>query len=425
MRLPKEKSIPHLSVKTKEILTSFSKSRTEPLFLVNRSKIILLSAEGLTNGYIASRLGIHHNTVSLWKRRFIESADLLNFVESELPQDLKELVTVILSDRYRSGTPKTYDDKTRCTIKLIACQNPEDHGFTLSHWNLPSLRLALIDKKVVDDISVGAVYHILITDEIRPWKIRYWLHSKEKYEDYDTYASKIQAINKVYAEAAELKGSEEGSDIRTFCTDEMTSIQALEHRFSDKPTKPKQDARREFEYIRHGTTSLTGFFNVVTGEMAEPYLRATRKEEDFVAALKEVIDSDPEKRYRIVCDNLNTHMSETLVRYVAEQIGFTGSLGKVRKEGILKNKATRAAFLSNPEHRICFYYAPIHCSWMNQIEIWFGIINRQLLKRKSFTSVQMLEQCIIDYINQYNRYFAHPFNWKYNSVPEQSKENAA
>ena len=152
--------------------------------------------------------------------------------------------------------------------------------------------------------------------------------------------------------------------------------------------------------------------------MAEPYLRATRKEEDFVAALKEVIDSDPEKRYRIVCDNLNTHMSETLVRYVAEQIGFTGSLGKVRKEGILKNKATRAAFLSNPEHRICFYYAPIHCSWMNQIEIWFGIINRQLLKRKSFTSVQMLEQCIIDYINQYNRYFAHPFNWKYNSVPE-------
>ena len=185
------------------------------------------------------------------------------------------------------------------------------------------------------------------------------------------------------------------------------------------------DAKREFDYIRHGTTSLTGFFNVVTGKMATPYLNATRTEEDFVAALKAVIDTDPGKRYRIVCDNLNTHMSETLVRYVAEQIGYTEPLGKKGKCGILHSKATRMDFLTNPEHRICFYYAPVHCSWMNQIEIWFGILNRQLLKRKSFESVQILEQCIRDYIVQYNKLFAHPFNWTYNSVPEIQQETVA
>jgi transposase len=117
-------------------------------------------------------------------------------------------------------------------------------------------------------------------------------------------------------------------------------------------------------------------------------------------------------------------MSEALVRYVAEQIGYEEPLGKKGESGILQTKATRAAFLSNPEHRICFYYAPIHCSWMNQIEIWFGILNRQLLRRKSFVSVESLEQCIRAYIVQYNKYFAHPFKWTYASVPEIQREDA-
>lgn len=114
-----------------------------------------------------------------------------------------------------------------------------------------------------------------------------------------------------------------------------------------------------------------------------------------------------------MADNLNTHESETLVRYVAEQIGDEQNLGTKGKRGILKSKESRARYLSNPDHRICFYYTPIHCSWMNQIEIWFGIINRRLLRKKSFKSVEELIQSIKSYVEQYNRYFAHPFNWKY------------
>ena len=118
------------------------------------------------------------------------------------------------------------------------------------------------------------------------------------------------------------------------------------------------DAKREFDYIRHGNTSLTGFFNVTTGKMETSYLNATRTEEDFVAALKAVIDTDPEKRYRIICDNLNAHMSETLVRYVAEQIGYTEPLGKKGKYGILKSKATRIDFLTNPGIKSAFTMHP-------------------------------------------------------------------
>lgn len=425
MRLPREKYIPILSERVQDILTVYSKSRTEAVFLVQRSKIVLMASQGMASKDISEKVGKHYNTVALWRKRFIEAGSVLAFVEAELPEQLEELVIAILSDEHRSGAPKTYGDDIRCRIKLIACQKPEDYGFTISHWNFPCLRLALIETGIVEDISVGALYDILKTAEIRPWKIKYWLHSKEKYEDYEAYSRKIQAINQVYAEASALGGSEEGAGIRTFCTDEMTGIQALERIFPDKPTAPGMDAKRDFDYIRHGTTSLTGFFNVITGRMETPYLNATRTEEDFVTALKAVIDTDPDKQYRIVCDNLNTHMSESLVRYVAELIGYTEPLGKKGKYGILKSKASRIDFLTNPEHRICFYYAPIHCSWMNQIEIWFGILNRQLLKRKSFESVEILEQSIRDYIVQYNKLFAHPFNWTYNSVPEIQQKTVA
>lgn len=214
----------------------------------------------------------------------------------------------------------------------------------------------------------------------------------------------------------ENNGSDENSNTLIYSADEMTGLQALERQYPDKPTAPGMSAKREFNYIRHGTTSFTGFFNVITGKVAEPYLNPTRDSEDFVKALKALRANLPDKKLCIVCDNINTHMSEELVRYVAGECGIT-DLGKKGRSGILKSKKSRAAFLRNRDHPLCFYYVPIYCSWPNQIEIWFGIINRQLIKRGSFTSVEELEQRIRYYVIQYNQYFAHPFNWKYDGVP--------
>ena len=202
----------------------------------------------------------------------------------------------------------------------------------------------------------------------------------------------------------------------TISVDEMTGIQALEHKYPDKPVMPGRPARREFEYIRHGTTSLIGFFYVATGRMESPYLNKTRTEEDFVKAVQKLVETDPQASWTFVCDGLNIHKSDMLVRFVAEQCGITDELGQKGKAGILKNLASRTDFLHDESHRIRFVYTPKHCSWMNQIEIWFGIINRRLLKRKSYLSVEQLKESILRFIEQYN-VTASPFRWTYKGVP--------
>ena len=172
----------------------------------------------------------------------------------------------------------------------------------------------------------------------------------------------------------------------------------------------------EFEYIRHGTTSLIGFFEVATGRIFPPYLNETRGEDDFCEAVRQVVESAPGKNWVFVCDGLNTHKSEALVRYVAEACGIDADLGQKGKTGILKNLQSREGFLHDPSHRIRFVYTPKHCSWMNQIEIWFGIINRKLLKRRSYTSIEEMKESIRRFIEQYNL-TAHAFRWTYAGIP--------
>lgn len=199
-------------------------------------------------------------------------------------------------------------------------------------------------------------------------------------------------------------------------TDEMTGIQALEHKYPDKLPLPNQYAKMDFEYIRHGTTSLIGFFHIATGKVYSPYLNETRTEADFCEAVRKVVETDPEKNWIFVCDGLNTHKSESLVKLISEVCGLKEDLGKKGKTGILKSKQSREEFLHDPNHRIRFVYTPKHSSWMNQIEIWFGIINRKLLKRKSYSSVTELKESICRFIEQYNL-LAHPFRWTYAGVP--------
>lgn len=231
-------------------------------------------------------------------------------------------------------------------------------------------------------------------------------------ESPETFAEKVNEICTVYHEAQ--TNREAGG--HTISADEMTGIQALEHKYPDKPAMPGKTARMEFEYIRHGTTSLIGFFDVATGRMEAPYLNPTRTEEDFVKAVSTLVETDPEASWTFVCDGRNTHKSESLVRFVAEQCGLQEDLGCKGKSGILKSMKSRAEFLQQEGHRIRIVYTPKHCSWMNQIEILFGIINRRLLKRKSYKSIEELEASILRFIEQYNL-TAKPFKWTYKGVP--------
>lgn len=161
-------------------------------------------------------------------------------------------------------------------------------------------------------------------------------------------------------------------------TDELTGVQALERAAPGLPMRPGQVERREFEYVRHGTRSFLINFDVVSGRVICPSSGPTRTEADFLAHIRQTVESDPTAtRWHFVVDNLNTHCSESLVRYVAAVEDLPPArLGAKEKTGILRSMATRAAFLSEASHRIVFHYTPKHGSWLNQVEIWLGILVR-------------------------------------------------
>ena len=167
---------------------------------------------------------------------------------------------------------------------------------------------------------------------------------------------------------------------RVMSTDELTGVQALERKHPGLPLAPGKVERREFEYIRHGTRSFIISRDVVTGQIVEPYGGPRRSEADFLQHVEAVIASDrAAQRWHFVVDNLDTHRSESLVRWVARESGLDLELGKKGKWGTLANRESRAAFLSDPSHCIVFHYTPKHTSWMNQVEIWLSILVRKLL----------------------------------------------
>jgi hypothetical protein len=225
---------------------------------------------------------------------------------------------------------------------------------------------------------------------------------------------KVKKVCKTY-QNAEIN---ERNGIHTVSTDEKTGIQALERIAPNKPMEPGKVERIEFEYERHGTTCLFGNKNVANGEIVAPKLHSSRTEEDFAENIDAIVATDPEAGWIFVLDNLNTHVSATLVYLIALLCNISfGSLGEKGKSGVLKNKESRKKFLEDESHRIRFVYTPKHCSWLNQIENWFSGLGRRVLNRGSFASVDDLNTKIREYIEFYNA-TAKPMDWKYDGTPK-------
>lgn len=232
--------------------------------------------------------------------------------------------------------------------------------------------------------------------------------------DFD---AKVTDVCAVYQQAADRYDQGE----RTLSTDELTGVQALERKHPGLPMAPGKVERREFEYIRHGTLSFILSRDVVTGAVLAPTVGPTRTEADFLAHLQAVVATDPTAtRWHFVTDNLNTHQSASLVRWVANESDLpidAIDLGEKGKSGILHTRQSRMAFLADPTHRIVFHFTPKHCSWLNQIEIWLSILVRKLLKRGSFRSLTELKTNVLAFIDYYNRTMAKPFKWTYQGKP--------
>lgn len=394
--------------KVYKILKRLSRKRKSPQSLVERVRIILLASRGQSYSEIARQLGIGRKKVSRWCQRWLRGMEgLANGLESASSQSLEMRIRSLLEDAPRSGTPPKFTPEHHAQIIAIACENPQDSERPISHWTAGEIADEVVKRAIVEQISERTVNRLLAEMDLKPHRSRYWLNSTP--DCPETFQQEVMQICQLYEQAPSLLAQ----GIHVVSTDEKTGIQALERLSPTQPAKPGHLERREFAYERHGTCCLIASLEVALGQMIAPTIGSTRKEIDFAQHIEAVIATDLRGGWIFITDQLNTHKSESLVRLVARHGNLSLELGKKGKSGILASMESRAAFLTEPSHRIRFVYTPKHSSWLNQIEMWFSILARKLLRRGNFTSVDDLSAQMSAFIDYFNRTLAKPFQWKF------------
>jgi transposase len=311
-----------ISERQQKLLEEFSKSRTVGKCIAQRATIVLLGFAGLLNEKIALEVKLNRIQVGIWRQRWRDAWDSLCVWECTEPHRLREAIHDVLSDAPRPGTPATFSAEQVSQIVALACEPPRLSGRPIDHWTLRELRDEAIKRKIVEDISVSQVGRFLQQAAVQPHRKKMWLNTTEK--DPQKFQAEVENVCRTYLEAA----AKAADGTHTVSVDEATSLQAIERNAPEKPVQPDSVAKPEFEYARHGTTTLTAGLNVVTGRIVCPTLEATRTEPEFVAHISRTVDTDPAAEWIFVVDCLNTHMSESLVTFVAERCGLPDELGK-------------------------------------------------------------------------------------------------
>jgi transposase len=410
---PQPASVVHLSSRVRKLLKRLLRRQQLARCLVWRIRIVLQAAKGRSNSRIAQRLGLDRGTVRLWRDRWAAAQAQLETarLEGATRRQLLAVLEMVLADAPRPGAPDTFTPEQRVTIIAVSCEPPSLSKRPVTHWTPHELVAEVIKRGLVPSISERTIGRLWAEAHLKPHLSRYWLNSRPA--DATVFDAQVRLVCDLYRRALTLQAQ----GVHLISCDEKTGIQALERIAPTLPMRPDWVESREFEYIRHGTQCLIANFEIATGHIVTPTIGLTRTEADFVAHVTQTVASDPEGLWIFVLDQLNTHQSEGLVRWVATACQLPDELGEKGKSGVLESMSTRKAFLEDASHRIYFVYTPTHTSWLNQVEIWFSILVRRLLKRASFISTADLRQQLLDFIEYFNKHLAHPFKWTYTGKP--------
>jgi len=341
-------------------LESLARARKAPLRAVQRAWIVLAAVDGQSNAQIARELGVHVDTVRTWRGRFAAEG------------------RKGLTDRARSGRPPVFAATVRAEVKALACSLPAEHGLPLSRWSSTDLAQEAVARGITETLSGSTVRRWLDADAIKPWQHRSWIFPRDP--DFATKAGRVLDLYD-----RRWRGRRLRPDEYVISADEKSQLQALQRRHNDLPPGPGRTRRVEFEYRRGGTLAYLAALDVhhatVMGRCAP-----TTGIVPFSELVKQVMTQEPyasARRVFWVVDNGSSHAGQA-------------SIGRMRQ-------AWPNAML---------VHLPIHASWLNQIEIYFSIVQRKVIKPANFADLTVLEQRLLDFEARYNA-TAKPFDWRY------------
>lgn len=341
-------------------LESLARARKAPLRSVQRACIILAAADGQYNTQIARDLGVHLDTVRTWRGRFATDG-------------MKGL-----ADRPRSGRPPVFAATVVAGVKALACALPAEQGLPLSRWSCQDLADEAIARGITDTLSGSTVRRWLAADAIKPWRHRSWIFPRDP-----DFADKAARVLDLYDRL--WNGRRLRPDEYVISADEKSQLQALRRRHDDLPPGPERTRRVEFEYTRGGTLAYLAALDVhhatVMGRCA-----ASTGIVPFSELVEQVMTQEPyasARRVFWVVDNGSSHAGQASVERM--------------------RRAWPTAEL---------VHLPVHASWLNQIEIYFSVVQRKVVKPANFADLDALEQRLLSFENRYNA-TASPFDWRY------------
>jgi len=349
-----------LSAAERNRLKQLTRSRTLPHQLVVRSTIVRLAAAGLSNIRIAQRMGLKVDTVRKWRGRFA----------GHRMRGLKDLP--------RPGRPPRFTALQRAEVKALACQLPATHGAPLSKWSSPELATEVVKAGIADAISASTVRRILAADAIKPWQHRSWITMRDP-----QFATTAKRVLDLYQRIWD--GEPLGEHDYVISSDEKTSIQA---RCRCHPTLPPGVSRSmpvEHDYRRGGAVAYLAAYDVHRAKVigrCEP----TTGIVPFEALVEQVMSQQPyasAKRIFWIVDNGSSHRGQAAIQRMIQRWP-----------------------------NCVLVHTPVHASWLNQIEIFFSIIQRKVVSPNDFTDLTEIQDRLAAFEQRYNL-TANPFNWKF------------